>query len=110
MVDPEDTPLTNDSSTPPEHTFNIQTVAITLGKVLLGLVFIICSADFSDDFTIGGYLIMGFLGAYLLIDSALDFIPESDVDILINNRFGSIKNNYFIFFYIITLVFIYLVI
>ena len=98
MADPEDTPLTNDSSTPSAHTFNIQTgVAITVGKAVIGLSFVILSAAFSD-FNRGGFLIMGFLGAYLLVDSALSCIPDSDVVILINNRFGSIKNNYIIFF------------
>ena len=95
MMEPEDTSQ-NDSTTPPAHTFNMQTgVAIILGKALLGFVFIILSAALSaaDDFNVNEYMIMGFLGAYLLVDSALNFIPDSVV-ILINNRFGSIKNNF----------------
>ena len=78
---------------------NFSSVAITLGKALLGFVFIILSAAFSDDFNVGGYLIMGFLGAYLLVDSALYFIPDSDFVLMINNRFGSIKNNYIMFYF-----------
>ena len=92
MADLEDMPLTNDSPDPQARTINLQTgVVISMIKVIIGMSFVILSIAFSDNWSVGGWLIMGFLGAYLLIDTAFNFIPESDVVILINNRSGSIK-------------------
>ncbi len=92
MADLEDMPLTNDSPDPQARTINLQTgVVISMIKVIIGMSFVILSIAFSDNWSVGGWLIMGFLGAYLLIDTAFNFIPESDIVILIYNRSGSIK-------------------
>ncbi len=92
MADLKDSPLTNDLPAPEACTINLQTrVVIPMIKVIIGMTFVILSIALSDPWSVGGMLIMGFLGAYLLLDTAFNFIPDSDVVILINNRSGSSK-------------------
>ena len=84
MSDPDENPLTADTN-PTTLNINSKLLLITV-KVLIGLILLIVSLCFKDHNTINSYLILIFLGIYLICDAVVSVFPETNLVLKINER------------------------
>ena len=84
MSDPDENPLTADTN---PTTLNINSKLLLIAvKVVIGLILFIVSLCVQDYNSINSYLILIFLGIYLICDAVISVFPETNVVLKLNER------------------------